>query len=508
MPAGQPLDATTRALMEPRFGRDFSGVRVHVDGSAPKSAEAMRARAYTVGRNIVFAPGAYAPRSDTGQRLVAHELAHVVQNESQPQGASPTKLVSDAGDASEREAHAAADHAVSSNEIRIGAAPSALVQRDGNDVGIGLGIAGAVVGGALIGLAIAGIAGAFDKKKPEESPDASLDNPDFRKKWEAGLEEGLKKLESAQPEGCRFPEGEEVAYDRENWNEIVEGEEGKLSSKSYQAKTADSFKAAELLFTRLNLWTCDCRMFGEIALLHAWWSALKDDKAQFNKRFAKLTLRAENTTGISRKTVQPDVMAEFDDATWESAPIGSKVVWQNGSPYAKAPWSFEHGIKRSMARAGQEAVYAAQGIATDAPAEAASGIAVPARKVLRSTESQVKLAMAKHCLGDFPYVFEITDASIQKLSSEGVDAATLKKLEAIKNVPVKGMDKFVQQPVLTDINGGVLIQPTAEIPFPKIRPIVRAIVKHAEKKNPPDNDPEVTKYVNDNIKRYKIEIPT
>ena len=81
MPAGQPLDATTRALMEPRFGRDFSGVRVHVDGSAPKSAEAMRARAYTVGRNIVFAPGAYAPRSDTGQRLVAHELAHVVQNE-------------------------------------------------------------------------------------------------------------------------------------------------------------------------------------------------------------------------------------------------------------------------------------------------------------------------------------------------------------------------------------------------------------------------------------------
>ena len=76
--------------------------------------------------------------------------------------------MSDAGDASEREAHAAADHAVSSNEIRIGAAPSALVQRDGNDVGIGLGIAGAVVGGALIGLAIAGIAGAFDKKKPED----------------------------------------------------------------------------------------------------------------------------------------------------------------------------------------------------------------------------------------------------------------------------------------------------------------------------------------------------
>src|SRR4029077_17261153 len=146
-------------------------------------------------------------------------------------------------------------------------------------------IAGAGVGGAWIGLAIAGIAGAFDKKKPEESPDASLDNPDFRKKWEAGLEEGLKKLESAQPEGCRFPEGEEVAYDRENWNEIVEGEEGKFSSKSYQAKTADSFKAAELLFTRLNLWTCDCRMFGEIALLHAWWSALKDDKTQFKKRF-------------------------------------------------------------------------------------------------------------------------------------------------------------------------------------------------------------------------------
>ena len=76
---GRPLDAGTRAYMEPRFGHDFSQVRVHTDAPAAESARAINARAYTVGRDVVFGAGQYAPGTGEGQRLLAHELVHVVQ---------------------------------------------------------------------------------------------------------------------------------------------------------------------------------------------------------------------------------------------------------------------------------------------------------------------------------------------------------------------------------------------------------------------------------------------
>jgi hypothetical protein len=78
---GQPLDAPTRAFMEPRFGHDFSSVRVHTNSQAAESAQAVDALAYTVGNNIVFAPGQHAPNSQRGANLLAHELTHVVQQQ-------------------------------------------------------------------------------------------------------------------------------------------------------------------------------------------------------------------------------------------------------------------------------------------------------------------------------------------------------------------------------------------------------------------------------------------
>ena len=76
---GQPLDPATRAFMEPRFGHDFSEVRVHTDAKAAESARAVNALAYTVGRDVVFGAGQYAPRNPTGQLLMSHELTHVLQ---------------------------------------------------------------------------------------------------------------------------------------------------------------------------------------------------------------------------------------------------------------------------------------------------------------------------------------------------------------------------------------------------------------------------------------------
>ncbi len=76
---GQPLDPATRAYFEPRFGYDFSRVRVHTDAKAAKSARAVNALAYSVGRDIVFGMGSYSPGTAADRRLLAHELTHVVQ---------------------------------------------------------------------------------------------------------------------------------------------------------------------------------------------------------------------------------------------------------------------------------------------------------------------------------------------------------------------------------------------------------------------------------------------
>jgi hypothetical protein len=86
--AGQPLDPATRAFMESRFASDFGSVRVHTDATAAASADALDARAYTIGHTIVFATGEFAPATVEGRRLLAHELAHVVQQRRAGHGVS------------------------------------------------------------------------------------------------------------------------------------------------------------------------------------------------------------------------------------------------------------------------------------------------------------------------------------------------------------------------------------------------------------------------------------
>lgn len=81
---GQPLDPGTRAFFEPRFGQDFSSVRVHTDTQAAESAQFIHAQAYALGQDVVFGEGQYTPETAYGQRLLAHELTHVVQQSDSP----------------------------------------------------------------------------------------------------------------------------------------------------------------------------------------------------------------------------------------------------------------------------------------------------------------------------------------------------------------------------------------------------------------------------------------
>lgn len=78
---GQLLPESVRAYFEPRFGHDFSAVRIHTGAHAAKTAQSIHARAYTVGRDVAFGAGQYSPETSGGKRLLAHELTHVIQQE-------------------------------------------------------------------------------------------------------------------------------------------------------------------------------------------------------------------------------------------------------------------------------------------------------------------------------------------------------------------------------------------------------------------------------------------
>ena len=104
---GQALDNGTRTFFERRFGHDLRQVRVHTNTKAAASSRAVQATAYTVGHDIVFADNKYAPTTDEGRRLLAHELTHTIQQEGN--GAPGSTLdVGSAHDPSEREAERAA----------------------------------------------------------------------------------------------------------------------------------------------------------------------------------------------------------------------------------------------------------------------------------------------------------------------------------------------------------------------------------------------------------------
>src|SRR4029453_3375141 len=77
--SNQPLSSQERAFFEPRFGHDFSRVRVHADERAALRADALGAHAFTVGEDIFFSRGAYPPGDGGCPKLLAHELTHVVQ---------------------------------------------------------------------------------------------------------------------------------------------------------------------------------------------------------------------------------------------------------------------------------------------------------------------------------------------------------------------------------------------------------------------------------------------
>lgn len=129
--SGQPLDAGTRAYMEPRFGHDFSDVRVHNDAEAASSASAVNAFAYTVENHIVLGTGHHSAQTTSTKRLLAHELAHVVQQRNG--GAVQKSGISNPGDSQEQQAERAAEAVMSDGPVPSLSQAASTVQRQTGD---------------------------------------------------------------------------------------------------------------------------------------------------------------------------------------------------------------------------------------------------------------------------------------------------------------------------------------------------------------------------------------
>jgi hypothetical protein len=108
---GQSLDPKTRSAMELRFGHNFRNVRIHDDARAAESAHVVGALAYTVGTDIVFGSNQFSPNSGSGQRVLAHELTHVIQQESMGPVLSPRLEISSTGSGEHEAERAAANFA-------------------------------------------------------------------------------------------------------------------------------------------------------------------------------------------------------------------------------------------------------------------------------------------------------------------------------------------------------------------------------------------------------------
>lgn len=137
--SGSAMDGSTRSFLEERMGADFSDVRIHTGPKADESARSINAQAYTVGNEVVFRSGAYDPSSTAGRHVLAHELAHVVQQRSGPVSGTPAAggiSLSDPGDSFERAASATADRVIAGETVAPAASPggeSVTAQRAGDE---------------------------------------------------------------------------------------------------------------------------------------------------------------------------------------------------------------------------------------------------------------------------------------------------------------------------------------------------------------------------------------
>ncbi|HET9395482.1 MAG TPA: DUF4157 domain-containing protein, partial [Nitrospiraceae bacterium] len=126
---GRPLDATTRGDLERSFDHSLEGIRVVTDDAAARAAESLQARAFTLGDSIWFGRGEYRPDTTEGRHLIAHEVAHSLQDVPHRGRVAADLVIGRSDDPAEREADAAADAAVRGERVSLSPAGAATTVR-------------------------------------------------------------------------------------------------------------------------------------------------------------------------------------------------------------------------------------------------------------------------------------------------------------------------------------------------------------------------------------------
>ena len=417
---GQSLPAAVRTRMEPAFGASFARVRFHTDANAAQLSNRLNARAFTLGHDVVFGAGEYQPGTLVGDALIAHELAHVVQQGGSVASAPQTKS-GPADNALEAEADISAVGAVAAlwggTKERVGA----LGQR--------------TLPSLRSKLQLQRCGGA----KPAAAPNLQTDKA-LRQSWETAFQEGVALLTESiarkgQERGCRFPgkkKLEEWRFDDTNWRRIVNQEEFNKFGAAF-APTKLPHVSVDELFNHLERWECDCALFTELTWLYAWRHTLPDK--EFDQKFANLRLRPQNSVGLererhNREDIELGLETGDFDALWSAAPIGTKVNWKNYSVHAESPWTFENAIKTRKGGTPDQDRYDAYPLGGDFTVGS------------NMTEEQVIRGLASSS-ADFPgKAFVITDQTLAALKADRAPAAFLKSLAGWKNKSFIGEEAF------------------------------------------------------------------
>jgi hypothetical protein len=471
--SGSALPGAVRTRMELAFGADFGGVRLHTDAKAAQLSAQLNARAFTLGAHVAFGPGEYRPGTLVGDALMAHELAHVLQQGGRAAGPPQAKSCPADG-ALERDADSAAVGAVtalwSGRQASAGAAARPWLPR------------------LRAGLQLQRCSSA---KKPAAAPNLQTDKA-LRKSWDQAFQEGLRVLDASRRKkdsdpGCRFPRGknpQEWKYDEANWRLIDYGEEKRKYQGAF-APTKEPHVSVDELFAHLDRWECDCALFTELTWLYAWRHTLTD--AEFDSKFSNLRLRPQETTGLDSDTyTSGNYELGLDqhslDSRWNDAPVGAKVVWKNTSALARGAWIYENAVKTRKGKTPQEDLYDAH------PFE--PGL----------TEEKVKRGLAEHC-DDFPgNSFMVTDQVLAAVTAQGAPQDFIAALQPLKDRRIVGHENF-----LKEVEGPARLLSKLKRSDATRWEAIR--VKFFEGARIPATEAEKKKYVDENIIRYQLMLP-
>jgi hypothetical protein len=354
--SGYSLDSRVQSQMSSALGHDFSHVRVHTDERASALSSNLNARAFTIGSDVAFASGEYRPGTPVGDALIAHELAHIVQQSGVAHSSSHMHKAADTSSATNESA---------SSQLEIDADLSAV------------GAIATIWAGAKHGLsdirqnAVPRLRSGLRLQRCGGDSKASKG-----KSYEDYIREGNAKLsgvafgakgtgELALINYCNAPlsnssdpkKSFDYWYDNEYWNTAVDTQ--LKSCKLVLKPSKKPHEAIDQLFDRQDKWHVACAEFIQIVELYALRHTLGDDA--FDQRVGgTLELRRRESTGVKTKmlysrTSPNDQMTRSTDNKLEpssveqlvaQAPIGSRIRWTNRDPKALGqPFENENTVK-------------------------------------------------------------------------------------------------------------------------------------------------------------------